>query len=515
MDGARCFLQIPAMMRQLQWVMNRGYFAAVPLLLVLANLPAPAQVTPSDASLNGALSARPPAPRRPNIILIVADDLGYGDLGCYGQKMIQTTNLDKLAAEGLRFTSFYAGSTVCAPSRCSLMTGLHSGHGLIRGNGTQALRETDVTMAEVLKKAGYETGLIGKWGLGNEGSTGMPREKGFDEFIGYLDHVHAHDYYPERLYRWDSRTGYNDWEIFPENQAGQKGLYMPDLFAKASVNYVSINKPDDVNHHRPFFLYLAYTLPHANNEQGKATGNGMQVPSDAPYSDQPWPQTEKNKAAMITHLDDYIGQLIAKLEKLKIDDDTVVIFTSDNGPHKEGGVDPNFFKSSGPLRGIKRDLYEGGIRVPLIVHWPAKIKKPGVVQEPWAFWDLLPTVADIAMAKAPEHVDGISMFPTLVGRAQTNHHEFFYWEFHERGFQQAARMGRWKAVRLKAGGPLELYDLQTDIGEKTNVAAEHPEVVAKMEAYFKTARTESEEWPIKPAEEKTGEASSAKANAGK
>ncbi|HTL15961.1 MAG TPA: arylsulfatase [Patescibacteria group bacterium] len=467
--------------------------------LALAALAAPAQVAKDKLILTNGPA---PAPRRPNIILIVADDLGYGDLGCYGQTMFQTTNLDKLASDGLRFTSFYAGSTVCAPSRFSLMTGLNSGHAFIRGNGSQALRESDLTIAEVLHKAGYHTGLVGKWGLGNENTTGMPREKGFDEFVGYLDHVHAHDYYTDKLWHSDSRTGYNDWEIFPENQTSKKELYMPDLFTKGALNYVNINKPEEFNHYRPFFLYLAYTLPHANNEEGQRSGNGMQVPSDAPYSDKPWPQVEKNKAAMITLLDDYVGRLMAKLKELKIDDNTVVIFTSDNGPHKEGGVDPKFFKSAGPLRGIKRDLYEGGIRVPLIVRWPAKIKPGRVEDNPWAFWDLLPTACDIALTKPPQAIDGISLLPTFLGRTQTNRHDFFYWEFHERGFQQAARMGRWKAVRPQAGAALELYDLQSDLGEKTDVAKEHPEIVAQMESYLRKARTESAEWPIRKPETK-------------
>ena len=235
---------------------------------------------------------------------------------------------------------------------------------------------------------------------------------------------------------------------FPENRGGQKGLYMDDLFTSAALNFLRINKPDPLNNYRPFFLYLAYTIPHANNEEGQRTGNGMEVPSDAPYSDQPWPQTEKNKAAMITRLDAYVGRLLDKLKELKIDDNTIVFFSSDNGPHKEGGVDPKFFQSAGPLRGIKRDLYEGGIRVPLIVRWPGKIKPGTVSDRVSAFWDFLPTAAEIAQAKAPEQLDGLSLLPALLGKPQTNQHDFLYWEFHERGFQQAVRMGDWKAVRL-------------------------------------------------------------------
>ncbi|MCX6928931.1 MAG: arylsulfatase, partial [Verrucomicrobia bacterium] len=336
-----------------------------------------------------------PAARKPSILFILADDLGYGDLGCYGQTKIKTPNLDRLAAEGMRFTSFYAGSTVCAPSRCALMTGQHTGHALIRGNATLALRPQDVTVAEVLKQAGYRTGLIGKWGLGDPNTTGLPQRKGFDQFLGYLDQVHAHDYYTDYLWRYDppsdAKEGYDGRREFPENRGGKKGRYMDDLFTSAGVNFLRINQPDAYNHYRPFFLYLAYTIPHANNEEGQRTGNGMEVPSDAPYSDQSWPQVEKNKAAMITRLDTYVGLLLDKLKELRMDDDTIIFFTSDNGPHKEGGVDPTFFRSSGPLRGIKRDLYEGGIRVPLIVRWPGKVKAGTVNDQPWAFWDFLPT----------------------------------------------------------------------------------------------------------------------------
>jgi arylsulfatase A-like enzyme len=491
------FCKFAGMMRQFDQITGTILLSISLCLAVGATVPPAATAQPATVA-----STNAPAPRRPNIILIVADDLGYGDLGCYGQTMIKTPNLDKLAAEGIRFTDFYAGSSVCAPSRCSLMTGLHTGHAFIRGNGSQSLRAEDVTVAELLKKAGYHTGLIGKWGLGNENSTGMPQEKGFDEFAGFLDHVHAHDYYTDHLWRYDSRSGYNDWEVFPENQGGKHGLYMDDLFTKAALNFVSINKPDQFNHYRPFFLCLAYTIPHANNEEGRRSGNGMQVPNDSPYSDQPWPQPEKNKAAMISRLDTDIATLMAKLEELKIQTNTVIFFTSDNGPHKEGGVDPKFFKSSGPLRGIKRDLYEGGIRVPMIVRWPAKIRPGGISDQVWSFWDFLPTATDIAMVKAPQHLDGLSMLPTLLGRTQTNQHDFLYWEFHERGFQQAVRMGSWKAVRPQAGEPLELYDLRTDVAEKNNVARQHPEILAKMESYLKTARTESAQWPIKKPQKK-------------
>jgi len=446
--------------------------------------------------------SHPPAPRRPSIIFILADDLGYGDLGCYGQTKIKTPNLDKLAAEGIRFTDFYAGSTVCAPSRCALMTGLHTGHAWIRGNGTLALRPGDLTVAELLKNAGYHTGIIGKWGLGDANTMGLPQKKGFEEFLGYLDQVHAHDYYTPFLWRYDPHAGFDGQETLYGNLAGAKGTYTHDLFTTAALNFMRLYQPEAANHYRPFFLYLAYTIPHANNEEGARSGNGMQVPSDAPYSAESWPQTEKNKAAMISRLDADVGKVLDKLKELKIDNNTVIFFSSDNGPHKEGGVDPAFFNSAGPLRGVKRDLYEGGIRVPLIVRWPGTVQPGRVSDRPFAFWDVFPTVAEIARTNAPPQLDGISMLPTLLGRQQTNQHDFLYWEFHERGFQQAVRMGNWKAVRPQAGEALELYDLSTDLGEKRNIAGEHSDIVARIEDYLRTGRTDAAEWPVKKPSER-------------
>jgi arylsulfatase A-like enzyme len=451
-------------------------------------------------------STEPQSPtQRPSIILILADDLGYGDLGCYGQTRIKTPNIDKLAAEGIRFTDFYAGSTVCAPSRAALMLGKHTGHLNIRGNAAgMALQPDEITVAKLLKEAGYRTGLIGKWGLGDEGSTGVPAKQGFEDFVGYLNQTHAHDYYTDRLWHTDPRAEWDKWQYFSENQNGKKSLYTHDLFTTGALNFIKINKPDQFNNHRPFFLFLAYTVPHANNEEGRRTGNGMQVPSDEPYSRETWQQPEKNKAAMITRLDADIGRLMERLKQSKVDDNTVIFFTSDNGPHKEGGVDPKFFTSSGPLRGIKRDLYEGGIRVPMIVRWPAKIKPGQVSDFVWANWDFLPTAADIAMAKPPKGIDGLSVLPLLTGQEQTNRHDFLYWEFHERGFQQAARADDWKAVRPQAGEKLELYNLERDPSEKENVSEKNPEVVEKFDKYFKMARTESPRWSVKkPAANRT------------
>ena len=420
--------------------------------------------------------------RPPNVIFILADDLGYGDLGCYGQKQIQTPNLDRMAAEGMKFTRCYAGSTVCAPSRAALMTGQHTGHCRIRGNSTMPLAPEDVTVAEVLKNVGYQTAAIGKWGLGLEHSTGHPNLQGFDEWFGYLDQVHAHNYYPEFLWRNDRKL------LLEKNLNGNQVTYSHDWFTTAALNFIGLKRD------RPFFLYLAYTIPHAYSEMKT---NGMPVPSDAPYTGASWPPVEKNKAAMITRMDRDIGRLFERLKNLKLDENTIVFFSSDNGPHQEGGVHPAFFHSSGPFRGIKRDLYEGGIRVPMLVRWPGQIKPDSVSEQIWAFWDFLPTVAELAGAKAPEAIDGFSILPALLGKAQTQQHAFLYWEFHEGGSKQAVRMGDWKAIRLDPGQPLELYNLETDPAERDNVANAHPEIIQRIENYLATARTESTAWPLK------------------
>ncbi len=423
--------------------------------------------------------------RRPNILFILADDLGYGDLGCYGQERIPTPHIDRIGAEGMRFTQSYAGSTVCAPSRCCLMTGLDTGHARIRGNARVPLRPTDVTVARLLKSAGYRTGIIGKWGLGNAGSTGIPNLQGFDEWFGYLDQQHAHSYYPDHL--WENQ----EERILPGN-LGTRQQYSHDLFTERALNFLEKNGGA-----RPFFLYLAYTIPHANNELGRATGNGMEVPGDEPFSSRPWPQTEKNFAAMLTRLDGDVGRILAKLESLGLDGNTLVFFSSDNGPHREGGHEPEFFRSSGPLRGIKRDLYEGGIRVPMLARWPGRIR-PGASDQVWAFWDFLPTAAEIAGIQPPAGISGISMLPALEGRRQRQH-EFLYWEFHERGFSQAVRAGDWKGVRLGTRRPLELYHLRDDPGEKSDVASRYPAEAAKLEQLLARARTDSPDFPVREA----------------
>ena len=443
----------------------------------------------ASLALAGGACAAPP-----NVVFLFADDLGYGDLGCYGQKKIQTPNLDQLAKDGMKFTQAYAGCTVCAPSRCTLMTGLHTGHCRIRGNSRVPLAPGDVTVAEVLKKAGYTTACVGKWGLGDADSTGAPWKQGFDHFFGYLDQKHAHNYYPAFLWRDGNKVALKNVE--DGGVASKRVEYAPDLFRADALDFIEKNKD------KPFFLYFSSTLPHANNEKTRATGNGNEVPDDKPYADEKWPQPEKDKAAMVTRLDSDAGQILAKLKALGLEKNTVVIFTSDNGPHKEGGNTVEFFESSGPLRGFKRSMTDGGIRVPAIVRWPGVVK-PGVTSDHvWAFWDVFPTLCDVAGIETPKGLDGVSFLPTLTGKGQQKGHEFLYWEFHEGGTKQAVRYGQWKAIRPSPGAPLQLYDVTADVGEKTNVAKEHPGVVAKVEDYLKTARTESKEWPIQEPKKK-------------
>ena len=454
--------------------------------LVLASILTGALPGFAAAPPQNLLLAKARPDKRPSIILTVADDLGYGDVGCYGQTKIKTPNLDQLAAEGLRFTQFYAGSGVCAPSRATLLTGRHTGHTSIRRNADLPLRPEDLTVAESLKTGGYRTCAVGKWGLGLENSTGTPNRKGFDEWLGCLGQFLAEVPYPTQLYR-------NELVLpLDKNLYGDPGQYSHDLFSMVASNFVRVSKPFS------FFLYLAYALPHVHN--GPPDQSAM-VLGDAQSPTEKWPPAEKSKAAMIMRLDRDIGSLVQQLKSLKIEDDTVIFFTSDNGPHQDGGVNPAFFHSAGPLRGLKGDLYEGGIRVPMIARWPGRIKAGTVSDQVWAFWDFLPTAAEIAGVKVSASIDGVSFLPTLLGQSQTNHHDFLYWESHERGSQQAVRMGDWKAARLGPGQPLELYDLQLDLGETTNVANQHPDVVAKIEAYLKTARAASAEWPLLTARE--------------
>jgi arylsulfatase A len=440
---------------------------------------------------------------KPNIIFILADDLGYGDVGFMGQKRFTTPNLDKMAAGGLVFTNHYSGSTVCAPSRCALMTGLHTGHTYIRGNrehrpeGQEPLLSGIETVAELLQQAGYITGAFGKWGLGYPGSEGEPNNQGFNEFFGYNCQRLAHNYYPYHL--WHNR----DTVLLTANREKSTGEYAPAMIHRQALKFIDDNK------NRPFFLYYPTTIPHAelvapDEEIQKFKGKLLPEKSYEGYDDgsefrQGPYGSQKNChaafAAMITTLDEQIGEILAKLESLGIAENTLVIFTSDNGPHKEGGADPDYFDSNGILRGFKRDLYEGGIRVPMVAWWPGKIHT-GTTGHLSAFWDFLPTCCDLAGIQNLRTTDGISYLPTLLGKTkEQKQHEYLYWEFHEGGTAQAIRMGKWKGVKNKTNLPVELYDLSSDEGETTNRADTNPETVKNLDHLFLTARTESSLWP--------------------
>jgi arylsulfatase A-like enzyme len=433
---------------------------------------------------------------RPNIIFILADDLGYGDVGCYGQKRIQTPNIDRLAKEGMRFTDFYAGSTVCAPSRCVLMTGYHTGHCLIRGNAKDNLRPEDVTMAKVLKSAGYATALYGKWGLGHEGSTGVPTKQGFDHFFGYLDQGHAHNYYPAFLMKGEARfplrnevpPGANE---FGSGVATRRIDYSHDLIAEEAIRFLNSQKATV----GPFFMYLAFTTPHANNEAGKA---GMEVPDYGPYAKTDWPEPQKGHAAMITRMDADIGRILAKLKEQGEDDNTLIFFSSDNGPHREGGADPDFNDSNGPLRGTKRDLTDGGIRVPCIARWPGKIAAGSTSNFVGGFQDILPTLAELtgSTEQVPKDTDGISILPTVLSQpAKQRQHDYLYWAFYEGNRAgQAIRMGNYKAIEQPKGSPLRIYDLAVDIGEQKDLAAEKPELVKRAKVAMSQANRPNEKW---------------------
>ena len=449
----------------------------------------------------------------PNIVFVLADDLGYGELGCYGQRIIRTPQLDRLAAEGLRFTQFYAGSTVCAPSRSVLMTGRHVGHTRVRGNAgrdnpqAQMLRADDVTVAEVLKAAGYTTGLVGKWGLGLPGDEGIPGKQGFDEFYGYLSQVHAHNHYPDYLWRNQRRESLGN-VVTPVGDGGGgyaavRKQYTTDLFADESLAFLERHK----NEH--FFLYLALTTPHANNERTNKLRDGAEVPDYGIYADEPWPAPDRGHAAMITHMDAQVGRVVDKLRELGLDKNTLVMFSSDNGPHKESGHDPERFDPSGPVSGYKRSMTDGGIRVPFIAWWPGTIAAGRTSDHVAYFGDLMATCAELSEADLtslvdPASLDSVSFVPTLLnntaedaGRRPQAGHPFLYWEFHEGGAsQQAVRLDDWKGIRT-FGKPLKLYDLKTDLAERHDVAAEHPEVVRRIERILETSHSENEYWPLK------------------
>ena len=420
--------------------------------------------------------------RKPNIIFVMADDLGYADLGSYGQTYIKTPHLDKMAREGMRFTDCYSGAPVCAPARSVLMTGQHTGHttvrgnfgkggvkGLVGGNGRVPLKAEDVTIAEVLKEAGYVTGMSGKWGLGEPGTTGLPGKQGWDDFHGYLNQRRAHSYYPTYIWHNEEKV------MLDGNKDGKKKQYTHDMAAAFALDFIKRHRAE------PFFLYLPYLIPHEKYE----------IPDLGPYENENWEPDEKVHAAMITRLDEDIGDMFALLKELDLDENTIVFFTSDNGAAKrwEGRFD-----SSGPLTGHKRDLTEGGIRVPMIARWPNKIKAGTTSGAPWWFPDVLPTCADIADTTPPKNVDGRSILPTLRGNPQDLSKRSMYWEFYEGGFKQAARMGKWKAIRYDKKA-IELYNLSADIAEKRNLAKAHPERVKEFSDYLDSARTPSPAWP--------------------
>ena len=423
------------------------------------------------------------ADAQPNIVLIMADDLGYGDLGCYGQELIETPHADRLAAEGLRFTQAYAGSTVCAPSRGVLMTGLNNGHAPVRDNVPHYatyLHDADVTMAEVLQQAGYRCGGIGKWSLGDAGTEGRATNQGFDMFLGYLNQDHAHYYYTEYLDDNEGRM------LLPGNSRTH-AHYSPDLMTERALEFVEASADG------PFFFYGAYTLPHFSAKTEDPTQ--FAVPDDAPYTDRPWTQKEKNYAAMVARLDRDLGRIVALVDRLGLAERTLVVFTSDNGPW--GGA-PERFDSNGPLRGVKRDLYEGGIRVPLIARWPGTVPAGRVSHEVIGFWDLLPTFAVLAGVDAPRPIDGVPVVAALQGGRVDRPEGYLYWDYgHCRPrYAQAVRLGDFKGVRCERGGPVELYDLKHDPAEARDLSAQHPQVVRRIEQIMATAATPSPHYPI-------------------
>ncbi len=436
-----------------------------------------------------------------NVIYILADDLGYGDLSCLGQTKFSTPNIDKLAAEGMLFTQHYSGSTVSAPSRSCLMTGQHTGHTPIRGNremaieGQEPLPANSFTLPEMFKLAGYTTGMFGKWGLGFPGSEGDPMKQGFDNFFGYNCQRQAHRHYPPHLWK-------NSEKIMLQSNANkQQGEYAPQLIHAEALKFITANKS------KPFFAYLSYTVPHADiiapddalfeQFKGRFTEAAFVNTEKAKgYISQPYPYA--TFATMVTRLDQQVGEVVAKLKELGLDKNTIIFFSSDNGPHQEGGANPDFFKSYGPFKGVKRDLYEGGIRLPLIVYAPGTVKTGIKSNQVCAMWDMMPTLASVAGVKLPKNLktDGISILPSLTGKGKQKQHEFLYWEFHEQGGKMAVRKGDWKLVVLnvlknKKPEP-ELYNLASDIHEDNNVAAQHPELVKEMLQLMKNARVDSE-----------------------
>lgn len=450
---------------------------------------------------------------QPNIIFILVDDLGWGDLGFLGQQYIETPAIDWMASQGMFFTNFYSGATVCAPSRSAFMTGLHTGHTPVRGNtevqpeGQQAMADSVLTISEILKSEGYITGAFGKWGLGFPGSEGDPVNQGFDRFFGYNCQRYAHRYYPD--YLWDNFEKVN----LPGNDWTTKGDFAPDVIQEKTLEFIEKNQKN------PFFLFRPMVMPHAelavpedeilakykamfpyevpfvSTRKGADYGPEMSIPA---YQSQPYPHA--TFAAMVDRIDRYVAEVMTKLEELGIAENTLIIFASDNGAHKEGGADPEFFDSNGIYRGHKRDLYEGGIRTPMIAYWPGKIKSNTQSDTPFAFWDLLPTFEELAGKKTNREIDGISFVPTLLGEGEQETHEYLYWEFHEQGGKQAIRQDNWKLVKLQVFGgdePIfELYNLEVDPSETNDLASSNPGKLTELKALMDAARTSNPKFPL-------------------
>ncbi|MBD3675919.1 MAG: arylsulfatase [Planctomycetaceae bacterium] len=433
----------------------------------------------------------------PNVIYILADDAGIGDFGCYGGKIIRTPNVDRLSAEGLKFTQHYSGSTVCAPSRSVLLTGQHTGHTRVRGNGKGAhLLDEDVTIGEVMQQAGYVTGAMGKWGVGEANTAGAPWKQGFDHYFGYLNQSRAHHYYQDYLWKDGEKV------LYPDNPA-QRTHYSHDLFAADALEFIKQHQQER------FFLYLPFTIPHVDldvPEESKREYLGKLEP-ETPYGTPGGQHYRHEKhphatfAGMITHMDRDIGRILDLLVKLGIDDETLVMFASDNGATSAGGADPKFFDSNGPYRGIKRDLYEGGIITPMIAWWPGTIEPERVTDHISSFQDVLPTLADLIDVDAPDNIDGISFLPTLLDKpSEQREHDYLYWEFVEQGGKRALRQGDWKVVQLKVSSkkpkPVELYNLADDPGETTDLANKHPEKLQELVKLMDAAHTRSELFPL-------------------
>lgn len=443
---------------------------------------------------------------KPNVVFIIADDLGYGDLSCYGQEKFRTPNIDRLALNGTRFTRSYSGTTVSAPSRASLMTGLHTGHTPIRGNkeikpeGQFPLPADTFTLFHLFKNAGYTTGAFGKWGLGQPGSVGDPNNQGVDEFYGYNCQLLAHNYYPSHL--WHNQTKIE----FPENNNGQFGAYSQDLIQAKTLAFIDKHSGD------PFFLFVPMVLPHAElvvpedsiiqNLRGKFDEKPYKGTDSGPafrkggYMSQEYPRA--THAAMVTRIDMYVGQIIGKLKETGVYENTLIIFTSDNGPHREGGGDPDFFNSNGIYRGYKRDLYEGGIRVPTIISWQGKVAAGKENDFTFAFWDYMPTFAELLKTDLPENTDGISILPTLLDKEGQEKRDYFYFEFQELGGRQAVIKDNWKLLHLdiRQEGLYELYNLASDPSENHNLIDLYPQKAAELKEIMKKARTDDPNWPL-------------------